>query len=317
MIYANGDSSLEDYILKNVVDMASVDTPMNVVVQLDRVPGHTDSYDDWTDCRRFRITKGLTPANGNEIMNLGEVNMGNPKTLRDFVDWSIENYPADNYALIISGHGRGWPGTSYDLTSDNDNLNLPELGNALSGLDLDLIGFDSCQMGSIEVAYAIKDYADVMVASEHAVISNGWPYGQILESFNSGNATELGKLIVDKYYESNRYGLPLSLLDLRGIDEIISSIKNSEDVLRSINNTVVYERHGRKWPGSHGLSVYFPTSKVDFNYRYNNFSIETGWSNFLVNYYKTSDLGRSQSQQYFDTNYVDLYDFFSKETSLK
>lgn len=313
MVYANADCSLEKYIVKNVADMA-VETDMNVVVQLDRVsnPDKTysrwtddESYGNWTDCRRFFMENGID----NEIMNLDEVNMGDSKTLRDFVEWSIENYPADNYALVISGHGKGWEGTSYDLTSGNDNLNLSELKEALTGFDLDLIGFDSCQMGTIEVAYELKDIADVMVASENAVISDGWPYGKILESFNSGNAIELGKLIVDKYYESNRYGLTMSVIDLKQINSVAEALK-TQDVFEAINNTVLYERHGAKWNGSHGLAIYFPKKGLDFNYKYNNFSIDTGWGDFLINYYKTTDTVRGKTQQYFDANYVDLYDFF-------
>jgi hypothetical protein len=167
-------------------------------------------------------------------------------------------------------------------------------------------------MGTIEVAYELKDIAAVMVASENAVISDGWPYGKILESFNSGNTIEFGKLIVDKYYESNRYGLPMSMISLKQIGSVTEAIKTQGNVLEAINNTVVYERHGAKWNGSHGLAIYFPKKDLDLKYKYNNFSIDTGWGDFLINYYKTTDTARGKTQQYFDANYVDTYDLFER-----
>jgi hypothetical protein len=173
-------------------------------------------------------------------------------------------------------------------------------------------------MGTIEVAYELKDVADVMVASENAVISDGWPYGKILESFNSGNAVELGKLIVDKYYESNRYGLPMSMISLKQIGSVTEAIKTQGNVLEAINNTVVYERHGEKWNGSHGLAIYFPRDVLNFESNYNriNFATETGWSGFLSRYYEDVDVKeieiRANAKQCFDKNYVDTYDLFQR-----
>jgi Clostripain family len=43
-----------------------------------------------------------------KIENIPEQNMGDPASLRDFIVWGIENYPAQNYALILWNHGTGW-----------------------------------------------------------------------------------------------------------------------------------------------------------------------------------------------------------------
>lgn len=39
---------------------------------------------------------------------LGEVNTGDPNTLREFIVRGIREYPADHYALVIWNHGTGW-----------------------------------------------------------------------------------------------------------------------------------------------------------------------------------------------------------------
>ena len=36
--------------------------------------------------------------------------MSDGATLVDFATWAMETYPADNYVLILSDHGMGWPG---------------------------------------------------------------------------------------------------------------------------------------------------------------------------------------------------------------
>ncbi len=42
------------------------------------------------------------------VKTLPEVNTGDPNALRDFIVRSVQNYPADRYALVIWNHGTGW-----------------------------------------------------------------------------------------------------------------------------------------------------------------------------------------------------------------
>ncbi|MEQ8541618.1 MAG: clostripain-related cysteine peptidase [Coleofasciculus sp. D1-CHI-01] len=42
------------------------------------------------------------------VENISEQNMGDPGSLRDFIVWGIENYPAQYYAVILWNHGTGW-----------------------------------------------------------------------------------------------------------------------------------------------------------------------------------------------------------------
>ncbi|NHJ31957.1 MAG: hypothetical protein FK732_03755 [Asgard group archaeon] len=49
-----------------------------------------------------------------EVANWGATNMGDPQTLSDFIDLCKTNFPADNYALTLSDHGRAYAGFCYD-----------------------------------------------------------------------------------------------------------------------------------------------------------------------------------------------------------
>jgi len=212
--------------------MASVgsNNDVKIVVQFDRTSGYDTQYGDWTDTRRFYITKGLVPqaTNGTSI---GEANMGNPQTLIDFAQWGMTNYPADHYALIIWNHGGGWRsltnnGAFKEVASDdtdNDVLYATELRSALQTitnngtLPLDMLGFDACLMGMIEVDAQIMPYAAVRVGSEKTEPGEGWPYDTILTNLVNNPAmssSQLGTVIVDRYYASYANGQTQSAVNL-------------------------------------------------------------------------------------------------------
>ena len=344
------DSTLEETAINDFMEMADIGSneDINIVVQLDRIPGYDDSYSDWTDCRRFLVTKGLTPADGNEIMSIGEVNMGDPDTLVSFAEWAASNYPAEKYALIISSHGKGWSGCSWDATSGNDNLNLSEMRSALGdisafiGRPLDIMGFDACFMGMTEVAYEVHDYASVMVASEDAVPSSGWPYDAIFTQLTATpdiNAAELATIIVDSYYIAYvPTSYTMAAIDLTKIDAVVSGLNDLAQALAvyagtdaqtvkeyagtvttTLDEAVIYERHGTRWTGSHGLAIYFPKAQGEFDATYNAGTVslagDTAWDEFLIGYltYTGDDwitAARGETQQYYyKETCVDLYEF--------
>jgi len=349
MVYIAADNNIEEAAISNFNEMASVGSNylVNVVVQFDRIPGGNASYDNWTDCHRFLVTKGLTPADGNEIMNIGEVNMGDPATLVDFVRWAASNYPAEKYTLIISNHGGGWEGICWDETSDNDNLDLAEMRNALGdisefiGQPVDLIGFDACSMGTTEVAYEVHEYASVMVASEQPEPLSGWPYDAILTQLTATpdiNAAELATIAVDSYYLSHTpTGYTMTAIDLTKIDAVVNglgdlaqalvvyngtetqAVKNyASTVITGIDEAVIYERHGTNWPDSHGLAIYFPKYQRNFNSAYTAGTVslvnDTAWEKFVIGYYTYAGdnwitAAKGETQQYYCLENVDLYDF--------
>ena len=101
-----------------------------------------------------------------------ELNTGDPQTLRDFVTWAMQEYPANHYALIISNHGQGFSGTSIDGFSHGDWLTVKETYQALLGIypRLDIIYMHACLMATLDSAYQLADQADYYIASE----SQGW-----------------------------------------------------------------------------------------------------------------------------------------------
>lgn len=254
MVYLDADNELETYALKNFMQMSEVGSSanVNIIVQMDRIATYNSSYGGWSTCRRFYVTRGMTPTVANSLSNLGEVNMGNPATLVNFVTWANTNYPADRMVLMIWDHGDDWEGACYDET-DIDTLTLPEIRSSLSsirtniGKPLDIVGFDACEMGSVEVGHQIRQFADYYVASEAGTPLLGFAYDRPLWALTNDTTMaplEFANQIVSGYrdfylslkgwdmFDFNQ-SLTLSTVDLGTIGKVVAALKNLSSELRT------------------------------------------------------------------------------------
>jgi hypothetical protein len=237
MVYLDADTNLEPFYIDTFLNISSVGSTsqVKIVVQMDRRSGYDSRFGDWTDCKRFNVTQGLTPTPENAMEDLGEVNMGDPDTLTDFVNWTVNSFPADSYCLVLMNHGSGSvAGVCFDDTSGGDALSLPELSQALSAIlpeKMNVLYFDACLMGMVEVAYQIRDYADIMVASEEVGYA-GQPYDYYLADLTANpsmSPSELADVIVSNYIDytsAKLYPSTMSAVDLSQI----SSLKTAVDV---------------------------------------------------------------------------------------
>ena len=260
MIYLDSDNNLESAGINDINEMEMVgsSSDVKIVVQVDRIPysvlaannqGYADdtSNGDWTTTRRYYITQDSDPYQINSDLksDLGELNMGDPQTLVDFASWAITNYPAKKYLLVIWNHGGGFRAVSPSLTKDiawddtsgGDRITMPELEYALSaisiemGENIDIVGMDACLMAMTEVAYQIKDYADILVASEENEPGDGWPYDTILAQLVANPAitsAQLASVIVDKYIDSYgvSYEVTQSAIDLSYMNDLALKLSN-------------------------------------------------------------------------------------------
>ncbi|MCG3253547.1 MAG: hypothetical protein KAX09_06840 [Candidatus Heimdallarchaeota archaeon] len=110
-----------------------------------------------------------------ELVDYGPKNMGHPSTLSDFIDYCKTNFPADNYALTLSDHGRGYAGLIYDYHAPHESwdyalgdcLSVPEVELALSSAGgVDVLMLDICQGGSYELMWQLRGEARYVVAGE-------------------------------------------------------------------------------------------------------------------------------------------------------
>lgn len=187
IVYADADDEILEgdvWFDVNEMELVGSNPQMNIVVQLDRAQGAFNGDGDWTDTRRYLISQDndVNTITSPVVESIGEADMGNPQTLVDFVSWAIQKYPAKKYILIMSDHGAGWANGFSDLSSGN-TLSLPEITNsiaqvqqAMNGQKFEIIGFDACLMGMIEVYGSLYPYSNYMIASEEVIPATGWSY---------------------------------------------------------------------------------------------------------------------------------------------
>jgi hypothetical protein len=220
MVYLDADNNLESAGIKDINEMETVGSSnaLAITVQIDRISGYDSSNQNWTETRRYYITKdnNMETINSNLLENLGEQNMGDKNTLTSFVTWAIQTYPANHYALILWDHGGGYPGVCWDDTNNEDYLTMLELKEALANIyngasrKIDVLAFDACLMGMIEVVYQIRNYVSYMVASEETEPGDGYPYNLILAELAASPSMtpeRLATTIVTKYVNSYTDGL--------------------------------------------------------------------------------------------------------------
>lgn len=100
-------------------------------------------------------------------------------------------FRASSYGLVYWSHGDGWipfpaPNTRWvgeDTGQGTHRMNISELVQVLDyipNLRFDFILFDACFMQSVEVAYALRPFADYLIASPTETPGPGAPYDAIV-----------------------------------------------------------------------------------------------------------------------------------------
>lgn len=309
MMYGAMDNDLERFLFYDIheLQMAGSTPEVNMVVQFDRTEGYETRWGDWTDTRRFYLTRKDAPSytaqekleiaadffsnqmslvydeayaelqaiqqhdpaefdaifasyqlhirfDLDPVQVLGEVDMSDPRSLEDFVTWSITEYPAERYMLVISSHGAGWAGIGPDYDSGRTIILAPDIEEGISaalqntGVDkLDIIGFDACLMAQYEVATELQSVAHYLLAAEEVIPGFGWEYEASMTALLANptmDAVTLGQTIIDAYMADyaaqKRTRVDLHLLDLSRVDSVTAALAEFDRML-SADLTVLLE----------------------------------------------------------------------------
>jgi hypothetical protein len=255
----NNLASLVNYNIKDMIKGVFKDSSdVNILVQFDK----PNSVKTW----RYKINKGV--AVEADSLN-SEMGVNPAKELITAAKWVKTKYPAKHYGVILSNHGTGiedykgiissklWlevPGIQEYfnergiLYDDSQSTCLTNKGlltacagmSQVFGKKIDLLGMDACLMAMLEIAYQIKDYAEILVASEQVEPVSGWNYsGFILPLTQTPTAVDnimLAKKIVDSYdcfYKKHKSDLGYTLSAIK-LDSIEKLKQNVDNVIRSI-----------------------------------------------------------------------------------
>lgn len=226
---SDGGAATEDI---NEILNASLPDNSNVVIQA----GGANSWN--MDIDPNALQRFVYDGSNFGLVDSGSpVNMGEQKTVEDFLQFCKDNYPADNEMVIFWDHGgASVSGACYDEVFGDDHLTLNEIDSAFSSVygkeRIEVVGFDCCLMATLDTAELLRNHAKMLVASEELEPGNGWYYTDWLNDLSSDpgmSNAKLGKAICDSFYgRCQMYGTDdettLSAIDLTQVNLVTGAM---------------------------------------------------------------------------------------------
>lgn len=273
MFYMDLDNNLEASQMDDLKEMLAVGSTkdVNIVLLVDRnekdrpFQSYSNSsignLKNWTTAKLLYVEKG----NLRELGDWGEVNMGDPATLKKFLQTSMQQFPARRYGIILTDHGAGWSGIVGDESANYNTLTTKELPAVFKevGKTFDLIGFDACLMGNLEVAKSVAPFGRVMVASEELEPADGWNYTPFFSSLTANpkmDAITLGKTIVNTY--ADFFKSPEQTRTGKGVTLSVIALDKIEPLEKAVNELAARNQAFIK---TGGRAAFLSTAKARSN----------------------------------------------------
>jgi hypothetical protein len=227
LVYLNGNNNLDRFGAMNLNQMEKVGSSdqLNVVVQ-------------WASFQRKTVQRLYVQKDNDEkkvtspvIQDMGKVDMGDYRSVIEFVRWATVNYPAKHYFIDIWDHGSGWHSLAAEKARENRGVFTPsdiswdditgnhmtteQLGLALNesakliGHKVDVYGSDACLMAMAEVAGEMADSVQIFAGSQELEPGAGWPYDTFLAAWTANPAatpTQVGQYLTSTYVKSYQGG---------------------------------------------------------------------------------------------------------------
>ncbi len=220
----------------------------------------------------------LTEDGWMEVENLGEVNSSSPITLSSFITYALTEptLASENFMLMVQNHGNGYLGLCSDEGLPDSDLakvwmSIDDLGQGIrdaldeTGKSIDIISLDACTLGTVEIAYELRETASYLVSSALGVPFDGQNYIDLMSGFTENpdiSPLDLACKLVDDYeawYSAPLHTLQtlypymqdfaqLSVVDLKALDPLI-------DAFGAFKDAVI--------PKDHSIGKYLKTAAVD------------------------------------------------------
>lgn len=299
IVYMAGDNNLDIHALNdlNELEAASLNNKsISILALIDRKSGNGS----WSDTRLYEIitdplgNSGTIVSKRLDCVNLDlranaetELDMSNPATLKNLLQFTQESYKAQNYSLIMWGHGSGWRGINPGLlsaTSDSravaieeiDSNNIKYMGirdfaKAIknSSIKLETIAFDTCFGAEIEVVYELVGAANYFIGSAGVVDVNGWNYSDVFTRFgiSSLSTTDFNTSVINSFKEqySSSSGNPtISLVKLSEVSNLQIAFNTWAGLIASRITTLPLAEELRKTINDLSRSYYYGNSSSDY-----------------------------------------------------
>lgn len=337
------------FATSDLMEMMEVALPENVrvVIQTGGAKTWQNNVVDADILQRYVYdSEGLTLVD-----ELPPASMGDAATLTDFLRYCKQNYPAEKTAVLFWNHGGGSvSGAAFDERYGYDSLTLDEMQTAFGRVweadennpPLELVGFDTCLMATVDVAGTFAGTAHYLVASEEVEPANGWDYtgwlgahsnatlsltdltrtAPLLEAYEAFGAEALAAACEDPGFfsrfariaaQSENYGGNTreqgytNMVDLGHMArQSTGLLQTAGDVLNALEDCVLYRVSGPYRAESTGLSCYY-SYNGDLNDLYGYTNVGAGQAfKYFYSYELTGQLDDNGMEYISGMNYEEL-----------
>lgn len=214
-------------------------------------------------------------------------------TLRSAISYAFTTYPAERYGLILWDHGGAW---DYGFGGDSQNGTVASpvsmtmadivagitqgLSDASVTAPIDFIGLDTCLLGSVEMAYSLKDLSKVYIGNAEVDFGASWDYTGTFTALGSDpNMTaqtfaETEVATWDAYHTSpagstvsDRYLRSHVAIDNSKIEDFALAMKDVVDAIQATKGggTILPDREQIAYAAASSLPVYGVTASQKTN----------------------------------------------------
>lgn len=258
IVYMLGNNSLQSIIADNMTKMQnswSKSFNGNCVVILDEPQNYGSTISNDSKLSLIEIQERSSKT----VKTYTNKDALNPTDMYSMIEEAMSLYPADKYTLILWSHGMGWlPNHVYPRSilrngadilfkafgeSGSKQMELSALANGIPNYAFETIIFDACFMGSIEVAYELKNKANYMIASPAEIYGEGFPYHITIPEIMQGKGANTIASSYVEYYRNHKYfqGATIGVIKMNELETLAQKTKNFFGKFNSayplINNT--------------------------------------------------------------------------------
>ena len=196
--------------IQEILKVSGQPDDVNIVIETGGASSWASTYGiSSTYLERYHVeNKSLVRDN-----QLTYASMGSSSTLQSFIEYGLNNFPAERTGLVFWNHGGGMRGVCYDEKKNDDVLKNSEIRSAVSGAlsncgmsgqKLEWVGYDACLMAVQDIAVTNAEYFNYMIASEESEAGYGWDYDTWVDDlYSKKTTTTILKAIVDGFISDN------------------------------------------------------------------------------------------------------------------
>lgn len=191
-----------------------------------------------------------------------DINAADPREMRDIIKWTANNYPANDYGLVLWGHASGWliedsvatrsngPKRAYGIDNGYGKwMNTPSMAKyiAETGVKFHYIFADACCFQCVENAYELRNVTDLLIGAPSEIPGYGAPYDAITPYLFS-KAENFYKGIINEYENYNElqgYSVPLSVIKTDEMNELALAAHD------------IWAAMPQPWPSADKVMYYF------------------------------------------------------------